>query len=70
MSSEPKTQAVGRRELVFEADAETLGPQLKRARVGNNDIGTFSLFCDEPEIIGGDNSAPTPLMYFTSALGF
>jgi hypothetical protein len=31
---------------------------------------TFTIPCDEGEAIGGDNTAPPPLAYFASALGF
>lgn len=72
MSSEGSTtpKAGGRREsYVEEAHIETLGRQLKRARVGYKEFGTFTFFCDEPPTMGGDYSAPAPLMYFTSGLG-
>lgn len=66
----PAGASAGRRTFSYEVDAETLGRLLKRGRVGREESGYFSLFCDEGQALGGDNSAPTPLMYFTAALSF
>ena len=54
-----------KRTITIEADTETL----ERQRKEGNSRG-FTVFCDEPEAIGGDNTAPPPLSYFTMALGF
>ena len=57
------------RSTVLECDAETLGTMLKRAdfSIAGKD---FSIFCDEPETIGGDNSAPPPMAYLAAAILF
>ena len=33
-------------------------------------IRGFTILSDEPEIMGGGNTAPPPLAYFTTAVGF
>jgi hypothetical protein len=53
-----------KREIVLEADAETM----ERMRKEGHARG-FTVYCDEGERIGGDNSAP-PLAYFGLALAF
>jgi hypothetical protein len=54
-----------KREIILEADAETL----QRMRKEGHARG-FTVFCDEGERIGGDNSAPPPLAYFGLSVGF
>ena len=54
-----------KRTITIEADTETLKRQLKSGTSRG-----FTIYCDEPEAIGGDNTAPPPLSYFTMALGF
>jgi hypothetical protein len=54
-----------KREIVLEADAETL----ERMRKEGHARG-FTVFCDEGERIGGDNTAPPPLGYFGLSVGF
>ncbi len=54
-----------KREIVLEADAETLERQRKEGHARG-----FTVYCDEGERIGGDNSAPPPLAYFGLAVGF
>ena len=54
-----------KREIVLEADAQTL----ERMRKEGHARG-FTVFCDEGERIGGDNTAPPPLAYFGLAVGF
>ena len=54
-----------KREIVLEADAQTL----ERMRKEGNARG-FTVYCDEGGHIGGDNSAPPPLAYFGLAVGF
>jgi hypothetical protein len=54
-----------KREIVLEADAETL----ERLRKEGHSRG-FTVFCDEGERIGGDNTAPPPLAYFGLSVGF
>jgi len=53
------------REIVLEADAETLGKMRKEGHARG-----FTVYCDEGERIGGDNSAPPPLAYFALSVGF
>jgi len=53
------------REIVLEADAETLGRMRKEGHARG-----FTVFCDEAERTGGENTAPPPLAYFGLALGF
>jgi uncharacterized OsmC-like protein len=52
-----------KREIVLEADAETLEKMRKEGHARD-----FTVFCDEAH--GGDNSAPSPLAYFALSLGF
>lgn len=54
-----------KREITVEADAETL----ERMRKEGHARG-FTVYCDERERIGGDNSAPPPLAYFGLSLAF
>jgi len=53
------------REIVLEADAETLSKMRKEGHARG-----FTVYCDEAERTGGENSAPPPLAYFALALGF
>jgi hypothetical protein len=52
-------------EIVMQADAETLAKMRKEGRARG-----FTVYCDEGERIGGENSAPPPLAYFALSLGF
>jgi hypothetical protein len=61
--SSPDT--VYKREITIEADTATLQRQRKEGHSRG-----FTVYCDESERIGGDNTAPPPLSYFTMALGF
>ena len=54
-----------KREIVLEADAETL----ERMRKEGHARG-FTVFCDEGERIGGANPAPPPRAYFALSVGF
>lgn len=54
-----------KREIVLEAEAETLERMRKVGRARG-----FTVYCDEAERTGGDNSAPPPLAYFALSLGF
>lgn len=53
------------RENVIEAEVESLERMRKMARVQG-----FEVFCDEGERVGGECTAPSPLGYFTAAVGF
>lgn len=54
-----------RRDIVVEANAETLEKMRKSGQVRG-----FTVMCDEGENVGGDNTAPPPLAYFTIGIGF
>jgi hypothetical protein len=54
-----------RRDIVLEADAETLEKMRKEGHARG-----FTVYCDEAERTGGENTAPPPLAYFALALGF
>jgi hypothetical protein len=53
------------REIVLEADAETLQKMRKEGHARG-----FTVFCDEAERTGGENTAPPPLAYFALSLAF
>lgn len=54
-----------RRPLTIRASVEVVESHRKRARVGS-----FTVESDEGAIVGGDGTAPTPLSYFVSSIGF
>jgi hypothetical protein len=54
-----------KREIVLEADAETMERMWKEGHARG-----FTVYCDEGERIGGDNSAPPPLAYLGLSLAF
>ena len=56
---------VYKRSITIEADTTTLERQRKEGHSRG-----FTVYCDEPEAIGGDNTAAPPLSYFAMALGF
>jgi hypothetical protein len=61
--------------LSCEVEAQTLDGMRKLAtarvlRGGQASSGVFSLVCDEGAHLGGDGSAPTPLMYFVAGVAF
>jgi len=58
------------REIVFEADVQSVTPFLKIATTSRGGTGHMTFACDEGPSLGGLGSAPTPLMYFTAALAF
>lgn len=41
----------------------------RQTKVGVTDDG-FTVYCDESERLGGDDSAPSPMRYMALALGF
>ena len=53
------------RENEIEAEVESLERMRKMARVKG-----FEVYCDESERVGGEHTAPSPLGYFTAAVGF
>ena len=58
------------REIVFEADVSAITPFLKVATVGRSGGGHKTFVSDEGATLGGLDSAPTPLMYFSAAIAF
>ena len=54
-----------KREIVVEADAEALAKMRKQGRARG-----FTVYCDEAERTGGENTAPPPLAYFGLSLAF
>jgi len=54
-----------KREILVEADAETLEKMRKEGHARG-----FTVYCDEGERVGGENTAPPPLAYFALALAF
>jgi hypothetical protein len=54
-----------KREIVLEADAETLQKMRKEGHARG-----FTVYCDEAERTGGENTAPPPLAYFGLSLAF
>jgi hypothetical protein len=54
-----------KKEITLEADAETLEKMRKEGHARG-----FTVYCDEGERIGGNNSAPPPLAYFGLSLAF
>lgn len=53
------------RENLIEADCESLERMRKVGQVQG-----FTIYCDESDRVGGDHTAPSPLGYFTAAIGF
>ncbi len=58
------------RDIVFEADVQSVTHFLKLATVSHNGTAHKTFACDEGPTLGGLGSAPTPLMYFSAALAF
>jgi hypothetical protein len=54
-----------KREIILEANAETMERMRKEGPARG-----FTVYCDEGERIGGDNTAPPPLAYFGLSLAF
>ncbi|MBI3014758.1 MAG: hypothetical protein HYY65_06815 [Candidatus Tectomicrobia bacterium] len=69
MSTQPVPEALNpdirKRDIVVEADGETLEKMLKMGHVRG-----FTVMCDEGERVGGNDTAPSPLAYFTIGIGF
>ena len=65
-------QPVQNREVVLHVEAESLDNMRKRAavRVDQPSGSTFEIICDEGPYLGGDDSAPPPLAYYSASLAF
>jgi hypothetical protein len=62
---------MGTREFTFEVDAEALEKMRKVGHVQIPLLGeSFTIYCDEGEAVGGDNTAPPPLAYFCASIAF
>jgi hypothetical protein len=62
----------GGQEIRIHVSAESLGKMKKRAvvRSGRPDSSTWEILCDEGKRIGGDDSAPAPLAYYSAGIAF
>jgi hypothetical protein len=60
------------KEIRVRLTAESRDNMKKRALVAleTPGFGTFSVWCDEGTSMGGDDSAPAPLAYFSAAIAF
>ena len=56
------------RSTVIELDVEDMGSMLRRAFTKGH--GSFTIYCDEPDTIGGNGTAPAPLHYFAASILF
>ena len=72
MAQKPKglDPSIQSREITFEADVRSVTPFLKLATVSLDGTAHKTFACDEGPSLGGLDSAPTPLMYFSAALAF
>lgn len=59
-----------KREIVITLEAETLERQRKVARVHAGRGSTFEMLSDEGQYLGGDDTAPPPLAYFSAGIAF
>ena len=63
-------------EIRIRVNAETQGGQKKRAEVWGETVtgarrnSRWEMHCDEGEAVGGDDTAPPPLAYFSAGLAF
>lgn len=62
----------GGQEIRIHVSAESLGKMKKRAVVksGRTDGSTWEILCDEGKRIGGEDSAPAPLAYYSAGIAF
>ena len=60
------------RELRVSLEAESLDGMKKRAIVTleQPEGSTFSIICDEGAYLGGEDTAPPPLAYFSAGIAF
>ena len=66
MTSQPEEFPDSRRVITIETDVKTME---KLRKEGVTDDG-FTVYCDESERLGGENSAPSPMRYLSLSLGF
>lgn len=66
----------GTMEIRIRVNAETLGGQKKRAEVwgetpaGDPRNSRWEMYCDEGKAVGGEDTAPPPLAYFSAGIAF
>ena len=66
-------QAVQKRDLLLEVEARPAQNMRKEARVTILEPAkgaTYDIACDEGFWLGGDNTAPPPLAYFSASIAF
>ena len=63
---------VQKREVVLKLEAESLDNMRKQAtvRIEQPKGSTFQIICDEGPYLGGDDSAPAPLAYYSASIAF
>jgi len=72
----PAAGPAGGNEIRIRVSAETLGGQKKRGEVwGETATGArrnsrWEMFCDEGRAIGGEDTAPPPLAFFSAGIAF
>jgi len=72
----PQSGPPGTLEIRIRVNAETLGGQKKRAEVwGETATGAkrnsrWEMYCDEGRAVGGEDTAPPPLAYFSAGIAF
>jgi hypothetical protein len=65
-----KPDEQNRRTITLHVEAETQERQLKHAVVSGGSTSPFEVYCDEGVYLGGDDSAPSPLAYFSLGIAF
>ena len=65
---EPLSPGESSRNMVVEMDVEDMGNMLRRAFTKAH--GSFTIYCDEPDTIGGNGTAPAPSHYFAASILF
>lgn len=65
-----KPDEQGRRTITLHVEAETQDRQLKHAVISGGSTSPFEVYCDEGAYLGGDDSAPSPLAYFSLGIAF
>lgn len=63
------------RQFTFVMNAHSLEKMRKEGQIdirstAGQTMLSYALACDESELLGGEDSAPPPLAYFTAAIGF
>ncbi len=62
--------SVQKRDITVKVEAHSLGKMKKEARVTSARGDTFTITCDEGVYLGGENTAPPPLAYFSASIAF